>query len=222
MAEPGARRAATAIPSLRRSARRVPGATSAGRPAPGDHQEQQSARLRASQQSAAMARELPVGARARAPWRRHWPSSQARGDAAGARGAAVELMLAPRVTARGLAREQRRGVRAVAARAEPSRPSSHTACPRGQARITRRRAADTHGSRPPAPHGAQSVVSCLFRHLTTSNPEKDVLREPLPRRARQGVTVPCGSTGSGRRPCSPTTRRAQPVTIPQKSMPATP
>ena len=41
----------------------------------------------------------------------------ARGDAAGARGAAVELVIAPRVTARGLAREPWRGIRAGAARA---------------------------------------------------------------------------------------------------------
>jgi len=56
---------------------RVPGATSAGRPAPGDHQRQQSARLLAGQQCAAMARELSIepelvrhgGASGNAAWR---------------------------------------------------------------------------------------------------------------------------------------------------------
>jgi hypothetical protein len=54
--------------------------------------------------------------RARAPWRRP-PLGRARGGAAGARAAAVLADPAARVTARGLAREPRRGVRAGAARA---------------------------------------------------------------------------------------------------------
>jgi len=93
------------------SAFRVPGATSAGRPAAGDHQE--AADGAAPGRPAKRRDGVRAGDRAgaRAPWRRP-PSGRARGDAAGARGATVLADPAPRVTARGLAREPARAGRA--------------------------------------------------------------------------------------------------------------
>jgi len=115
VAEPGARAATTAFLRCCRSAARVPGAASAGRPAAGDHQRQQTARLLAGQQSAAMVCELVV----EPELVRHGgaPGHPARREATRlARGAPRASWSAPRVTARGLAREPGR------------RPSGRDAC----------------------------------------------------------------------------------------------
>jgi len=122
------------------------------------------------------------------------PGARRRGRRGARRPVGVSMRAACRT--RGLAREPgRRPSGRDACRAVV--PVAHAACPRGQARVTRRRAAraDTHGSRLSGPHRGQSAVSCLF----TPYLERGVLRGPLPARARRGVTAPCGSTGSGRR-----------------------
>jgi hypothetical protein len=122
VAEPGTRPAVAAIPSLSCGAGRVTGATSAGRPAPGDQKQATNHRgLRGQPTKRRDGVRAPDRGRDRAPWRRP-PRSRARGDAAGARGATVLADAAARVTARGLAREPWRGVRAGATRArQPSR-----------------------------------------------------------------------------------------------------
>ena len=111
VAEPGARPAAMLFLSRCFCAGRVPGATSAGRPASGDHQEQQTARLQAGQQSGAIARAfVPCSSScAMAPPLAIEPGARRAGRAG------VSMRAACRT--RGIAREPWRGVRAGAARA---------------------------------------------------------------------------------------------------------
>jgi hypothetical protein len=149
-AEPGTRAATTAFLSCGRPAARVTGATPAGRPARPQQPEQ---RAVAAPGQPAMRRDgarADDRARARAPWRRP-PWSRARGDAAGARGAAALADPAPRVNsawprARALARRPSGATRATPSCRRRTRRAVRAGAGRGGGR--RRRGSVAPCSRP--------------------------------------------------------------------------